>query len=196
MKIKQLFNDLVSTLIGRNRPVSAEAPNDLITYDDQAEKVTRFTRPSKYRGTKQFQGASDDVMNSILEMSLKHKMDPKFTGSVARQESSFRPNVISPDHGVGLFQLTPTDRNPYGGGNPLYNQYTDEELMDPRMNADLGIQQLAGLLEKARTRVSPDLAERDAYLMYNAGPNYANQRPESLKKYRRRADLWEQIFKD
>lgn len=74
MKIKQLFNDLVSTLIGRNRPVSAEAPKasselpeDLVTYDDQAEKVTRFTRPSKYRGTKQFQGASDDVMNAILE---------------------------------------------------------------------------------------------------------------------------------
>jgi hypothetical protein len=80
MKIEQLFNDLVSTLIGRNRPVSAEAPKasselpeasselpeDFVTYDDQAEKVTRFTRPSKYRGTKQFQGASDDVMNAIL----------------------------------------------------------------------------------------------------------------------------------
>ena len=187
MKIEQLFNDLVSTLIGRNRPVSAEAPKasselpkasselpeDLVTYDDQAEKMTRFLRPSQYSNKPSFQGASDDILRLILRKSLEHNVNPDFAGAVARQESSFRPNVISPDGGYGLFQLTPS-RGRIGIGNPAYDKYTDEELLEPEFNTELGLKYLRQMLDIAQKDVDtgvvkPEWLYRDAYSRYNSG---------------------------
>jgi len=101
------------------------------------------------KGTPQFSGMTPAIATAILNASRKYNFDPFLASAVAKQESNFRPDVISKDYGYGLFQLTPQNRNPYG--NPAYNQYTDAQLLDPNLNAELGIAQLLGELEKART---------------------------------------------
>jgi soluble lytic murein transglycosylase-like protein len=86
----------------------------------------------------------------------KAGLPPEIVHSVAKVESAYRPNAISPKGAVGLMQLMPQtaaalNADPY----------------DPRQNAEAGAEYLAQLLEKYRDdkhQVSKALAA------YNAGP--------------------------
>jgi soluble lytic murein transglycosylase-like protein len=86
----------------------------------------------------------------------KAGLPPDIVHSVAKVESAYRPNAISPKGAVGLMQLMPQtaaalNADPY----------------DPRQNAEAGAEYLAQLLEKYKDdkhQVSKALAA------YNAGP--------------------------
>jgi soluble lytic murein transglycosylase-like protein len=86
----------------------------------------------------------------------KAGLPPEIVHSVAKVESAYRPNAISPKGAVGLMQLMPQtaaalNADPY----------------DPRQNAEAGAEYLAQLLEKYKDdkhQVSKALAA------YNAGP--------------------------
>jgi soluble lytic murein transglycosylase-like protein len=92
----------------------------------------------------------------ITHAAEKAGLPPEIVHSVAKVESAYRPNAISPKGAVGLMQLMPQtaaalNADPY----------------DPRQNAEAGAEYLAQLLEKYKDdqhQVSKALAA------YNAGP--------------------------
>lgn len=50
---------------------------------------------------------ADKIYNSILESSIKHKVDPKIIASIIKVESNFNPHLTSPKGAIGLMQLMP-----------------------------------------------------------------------------------------
>lgn len=131
------------------------------------------------KSKKTFQDMPDDIGSLIEQSSAKYGLDPLIAAAFAKQENStYDAKKISKDHGVGIFQLTPPSRNPNHGGNPMYDQYTDEQLQDPATNIDLGVQQIAAAVAEGKKKFGndPDTTRylRDAYLSYQGGPTYWN----------------------
>lgn len=72
-------------------------------------------------------GASPIVSSAIATAALRYKLPVALLAALTKQESGFRPNVISPDHGYGLTQLTSSNllkqADALGGRlNPLANE--------------------------------------------------------------------------
>ena len=82
-------------------------------------------------------------------------MDPYLLMSVARQESTFNPKAISPANAQGLMQIHPDTGKKLAG--------RDVDLLDPKINIDLGAQYLLELIEQMNGQVYMALAA------YNAG---------------------------
>lgn len=186
-KLRSLWAAQTARASGAGRPVHKELAD--------GDNYCNAYSPEHFGSTPQFDEAPPDVLEAILLASKKHKVDPYFSGSVSQHESDARfarggtkwdKNYRSFDGGVGLFQLTPARGRSIG--NPAYDKYTDDELRDPYLNADLGVKLLADNIAKARTRVPKEKVYRDAYLMYNAGPSYHKAPRASIKKFAERVD--------
>lgn len=72
-------------------------------------------------------GASPVVSSAIATAALRYKLPVALLAALTKQESGFRPNVVSPDHGYGLTQLTSSNllkqADALGGRlNPLANE--------------------------------------------------------------------------
>ena len=85
-------------------------------------------------------GVGADVQEAIAYASQAVKMDPLLIAAVMKQESGFRKNVISPDGGYGLMQLTSqglvSKADSLGG------------RLNPRVNALVGSQYLRDLINQ------------------------------------------------
>ena len=94
--------------------------------------------------------------------SIGPEVEQSIVFAIARQESAFNPNVVSPANAYGLMQVTPDAGKyvckKYGAGFDLVRLKTD-----PVYNAQLGAAELGGLIEDYR----------GSYIMtfaaYNAG---------------------------
>jgi soluble lytic murein transglycosylase-like protein len=83
-------------------------------------------------------------------------LPPAIVRSIARAESGFRPDAVSPKGAIGLMQLMPATAAALNA-NPL----------DPAQNAEAGAQYLRDLLEKYQD--DPHQVSK-AVAAYNAGP--------------------------
>lgn len=95
---------------------------------------------------------STDPADMIREAALRAGLPPEFVASVARVESAFKTNAISPKGAIGVMQLMPATAKALGA-NPR----------DPRQNIEAGTQLLRDLLLKYDGDVVKALAA------YNAG---------------------------
>ena len=95
------------------------------------------------------------------EAAQRYGLDPVLLGAVARQESRFRPNAVSPVGAQGVMQLMPKTAASLGVVNPL----------DARQNIFGGAKYLKMMLDQFRGDVNLSLAA------YNAGPG-------AVRKYR------------
>jgi soluble lytic murein transglycosylase len=83
--------------------------------------------------------------------------------AIMREESHFRPSVVSPANAIGLMQIIP----PTGyeiAQNLGRNQFTQEDLYRPAVNIEFGVQYLAMNLNRFNGNFVGTIAS------YNAGP--------------------------
>ncbi len=117
----------------------------------------------------------------LTQAARKAGLPPEIVHSVAKIESGYKTNAISPKGAVGLMQLMPgtaatLNANPY----------------DPQQNAEAGAQYLADLLEKYKDdahQVSKALAA------YNAGPG-AVDKYKGVPPYRETVNYVNSVLAD
>jgi soluble lytic murein transglycosylase-like protein len=97
---------------------------------------------------------SAEVEPMIASAAETHKVDAAVVRAVMRQESAFRPCVVSAKGAVGLMQLMPATSERFGV----------QDSLDPAQNVDGGARYLKELLARFKGDLKLALAA------YNAGP--------------------------
>lgn len=95
---------------------------------------------------------SNDPVDLVREAALRAGLPPEFVASVAKVESAFRPNALSPKGAIGVMQLMPATAKAMGA-----------DPNDLRQNIDAGARLLRDLLIKYDGDVVKALSA------YNAG---------------------------
>lgn len=93
--------------------------------------------------------------SALAEAAGNHEVDGLLLAAIVAVESGFSPGAVSPRGAVGLMQILPSTGRAHGA---------DGDLLDPRVNVEVGSRYLRGLL---------DLYDGDlelALAAYNAGP--------------------------
>jgi len=98
----------------------------------------------------------------ILDAALKNNLDPAWVFALVRQESLFMPEVKSSAGALGLMQLMPNTALLLA--NQLHMPFERSNLLDPRMNVDLGSIYLNHMLQTFNNNMILATAA------YNAGP--------------------------
>jgi len=93
---------------------------------------------------------------------------PELVYSIMREESGYRPKVISPVGARGLLQIMRETGKQLAGRAGRTN-FDVDDLFDPGMNIELGSFYLAELSRRFPTRMSASIAS------YNAGPRVVSQ---------------------
>jgi soluble lytic murein transglycosylase len=102
--------------------------------------------------------------DAVREATARGDVDPGLVYSLMREESSFRPDVVSIAGARGLLQLMPDTAERVARALPLPG-FTSDALFDPRTNVRLGADYLASLLRQFSGRTSAAVGS------YNAGPH-------------------------
>lgn len=117
----------------------------------------------------------------ITKAAEKAGLPPEILHSVAKAESGYHANAVSPKGAIGLMQLMPQtaaslNADPY----------------DPRQNAEAGAEYLAQLLEKYK---NDDHQVSKAVAAYNAGPG-AVDRYRGVPPYRETVNYVNRVISD
>jgi len=91
-------------------------------------------------------------------------VDPELVYSIMREESGYRPKVVSPVGARGLLQIMRETGTQLAGRVGRAN-FDVDDLFDPGMNIELGSFYLGELSRRFPTRISASIAS------YNAGPH-------------------------
>ncbi len=121
-----------------------------------------------------------DPKQLIEEAAKRYGLPAKLVHSLARAESAYQQNAVSPKGAIGIMQLMP-DTAKLLGADPA----------DPEQNVDAGTRYLADLLRKY---AADDYQVRKALAAYNAGPG-AVDRYKGVPPYRETIAYVERIIK-
>ena len=102
--------------------------------------------------------------DAVREATARGGVEPGLLYSLMREESSFRPEVVSIAGARGLLQLMPSTAERVARSLPLPG-FTPDDLFDPVTNVRLGADYLAGLIRQFAGRTSAAVGS------YNAGPH-------------------------
>ena len=91
-------------------------------------------------------------------------VDPELVYSIMREESGYRPKIVSPVGARGLLQIMRETGEQLAGRVGRAN-FDADDLFDPAMNIELGSFYLGELSRQFPTRISASIAS------YNAGPH-------------------------
>ena len=86
-----------------------------------------------------------EIMRMVIEEAQATSVPPALALAVARNESNFDANALSPKGARGVMQIMPKT------GADVYGVAADE-LWDPRLNIQIGIDFLEGLIERYNGR--------------------------------------------
>jgi len=112
-----------------------------------SDPTSEVDQTSSAEPPKRFAGIIDNA-------ARQNHLDPALLDAVIRQESGFRPDVVSGAGAVGLTQLMPATARELGVSDPF----------DPAQNVEGGAKYLRSLLDRYDGRLDLALAA------YNAGP--------------------------
>jgi soluble lytic murein transglycosylase len=102
--------------------------------------------------------------DAVREATAQGGVEPGLLYSLMREESSFRPDVVSIAGARGLLQLMPSTAERVARELPMPG-FTPDQLFDPTTNVRLGADYLAGLIRQFAGRTSAAVGS------YNAGPH-------------------------
>jgi soluble lytic murein transglycosylase-like protein len=97
-----------------------------------------------------------DVKQLLSEAAKRYGLPAKFLHSIAKAESNYRPDAVSPKGALGVMQLMPDTA-----------RLLNADPKDPEQNVDAGARYLYDLLMKYR---DDPYQVRKAIAAYNAGP--------------------------
>ncbi len=117
----------------------------------------------------------------IVELAAQYGLPEKFVSAVARAESAYRTNAVSPKGAIGVMQLMPTTARDLG-----------VDPHDVRQNIEGGTKLLRDLLVQYQS--DPDQV-RKALAAYNAGPG-AVARYRGVPPYRETQQYVEKVLKN
>ena len=103
-----------------------------------------------------------DYKDELIEAADRYGLDRRLIAAVIHTESSNRSGVYSPAGAVGLMQLMP-DTAGWIAEKQGREDYSEEQLLTPEVNIDLGCWYLSYLLDRYGN-------QRCAVAAYNAGP--------------------------
>ncbi|MFP6581194.1 MAG: transglycosylase SLT domain-containing protein [Candidatus Hydrogenedentota bacterium] len=133
-------------------------------------------------------GVGDDGRESVERLRIRYPrpywsyvsslgeeldLDPYLILSIARQESTYRPNLTSSAGAKGVLQLMPTTAKWLGDTDPRISKQDATRLEDPQHSLRMGAVYLRQMLDRSDGNVAYALAS------YNAGPG-------NFDKWRRR----------
>lgn len=124
--------------------------------------------------------APADTRRLVEEAARRYGLPPQFLRSVARAESDFRPDAVSPKGAVGVMQLMPSTAQELGADPAV-----------PEQNVDAGARYLAALLLKYQ---NDPYQVRKALAAYNAGPG-AVDRYQGVPPYRETVQYIERVIR-
>ncbi len=102
--------------------------------------------------------------DALVDAAHREGLDPGFVAGLARQESVFDREIVSPAGAIGLMQLMPRTAAGLAGETGM-SEFRTDQLVVAEINMELGSRYLASLLRRFR-------GSRTAALMsYNAGPH-------------------------
>jgi soluble lytic murein transglycosylase-like protein len=141
------WTDASGRLIISDQPKVPSAKTYLV-FGSAATGSFRATKPASAKAA-----VYDDL---IVEHANAHALSPDFVRAVIQAESAFNPRARSDKGAMGLMQLMPATAARYG-------VYTRADLLDPRVNVDIGVRHLRALHDRYDGRMDLILAA------YNAG---------------------------
>jgi soluble lytic murein transglycosylase-like protein len=126
-------------------------------------------------------GAAEPTPEQLIdEAARRHGLPESFVRSVAKAESGFRADAVSPKGAIGIMQLMPETARSLGA-----------DPRDTRQNADAGARYLRELLLKYK---DDPYQLRKALAAYNAGPG-AVDRYNGVPPYRETQKYVERVIK-
>jgi len=115
----------------------------------------------------------------IKEIAQQHKINPSLLWAIAKSESNFNPNAVSPKQAVGITQLMPKTSKRFNVADPY----------DPYQNIEGGAKYLKYLLELFKRNITLVIAG------YNAGEG-AVQKHGGVPPYQETRNFIDRVFKN
>ncbi|UXH78273.1 lytic transglycosylase domain-containing protein [Roseateles amylovorans] len=131
-------------------------------------------------GAPQWRAMPPALAALVQSASDRHQLDPVLVSALIFQESRYQSNARSPKGAMGLMQLMPATAARYGVTSP-------QDLLDPRINVDVGVRHLRSLHDRYDGRVDLMLAA------YNAGEGAVSRYGNRIPPYRETEDYVRQI---
>lgn len=118
---------------------------------------------------------------NIIAAAQNNQLDPRWVYAIARQESSFTPDITSPAGAMGIMQVMP--QTGLHTAQKIGISFKTTDLLEPLKNITIGSNYLKGLLKQFNgNRILATSA-------YNAGPNRVKQWLKNGKN-NLAADVW------
>lgn len=171
--------DLAPALKGANAPLLYQALSEAglaftaVNYADAFHWGNAENKPSVARRRLDYPRAYWPL---VLEVGKENALDPYLILAVARQESTFRPGLVSSAGAVGLMQVMPGTAELLAKGDPEIPRDAADGLEYPLNSLRLGAHYLHHMLDGSQGNIAYALAS------YNAGPgNCAKWRKQFAK---------------
>ena len=161
---------------------SIEMPANLVTAFEQEEYIPPPPAPPEPPATLATAPPQPLTPRELITRAAeKAGLPPEIVHSIAKAESAYQTNAVSPKGAIGLMQLMPKtaaqlNANPY----------------DPQQNAEAGAEYLAQLLEKYK---DDDHQVSKAVAAYNAGPG-AVDKYHGIPPYRETVQYVNRVISD
>lgn len=111
-----------------------------------------------------------EMARMVRAASDRHQLDPALVSALIYVESRYRPDARSPKGAMGLMQLMPATAARYG-------VRASADLLDPRVNVDVGVRHLRSLRDRYDGRIDLMLAA------YNAGEGAVERYGQRVPPY-------------